>query len=106
MRITDGNLFEAMRLVLPEHRDLMRQMEREGRKRKQPILSEDEWGEIEYGLKQALHQKSKIRIRLFDPYEDEIWEGVPIIKGNRVFLNMKNGMYEVPLQRVVKIEVI
>ncbi|CAB3390890.1 YolD-like family protein [Kyrpidia spormannii] len=47
MRITEGNLFSAMRLVLPEHRDMAERMEREANRRWEPKLTEDQLAELQ-----------------------------------------------------------
>ncbi|GAX89878.1 YolD-like family protein [Effusibacillus lacus] len=104
MRIIDGNIFEAMRLVLPEHRELMERSKQESKKRKQPILSEDEWSQMGYILGESMQHKHKIRITLFDPHEDVVWEGTPLIKDGKLHLQTYDGIRQVPLKRVVKIE--
>jgi hypothetical protein len=106
MKITDGNIFEAMRLVLPEHRELMRQSEQERTKRKQPILSEDEWTEMGYILGEALQYQYKIRVTIFDPTQNVVREGVPVIKNGELRLQTDEGIYRVPMKKVVKIETI
>jgi hypothetical protein len=106
MKITDGNIFEAMRLMLPEHRELMRQSEQERTKQEQPILSEDEWTEMGYILGEALQYKSKIRVTLFDPSQNVVWEGVPVIKNGELRLQTDEGICRVPMKKVMKIEII
>jgi hypothetical protein len=105
MKITDGNIFEAMRLVLPEHRELMRQSEQERTKRKQPILSEDEWSEMGYILEEALQYKYKIRVTIFDPSQHVVREGMPIIRNGDLCLQTDEGVHQVPVNQVVKIEI-
>lgn len=106
MRIIDGNIFEAMRLVLPEHRELMEQSKRELQKRKQPLLSEDELSEMECILRDSLEHGCKIRVTLFDPLENRVQEGVPITANDNLRLQTADGIYEIPLKKVVKIDAI
>ncbi|WP_018130369.1 YolD-like family protein [Effusibacillus pohliae] len=106
MRIVDGNIFEAMRLVLPEHRELMKRFKQESNKRTPPILPEDAWNELEYVLVEALRQGRTIRVTLFDPDEDVVWEGIPMLKDRQLHLRTADGIRRVPVQKVVKIEAI
>ncbi|CAB3389508.1 YolD-like family protein [Kyrpidia spormannii] len=106
MRITEGNLFAAMRLTLPEHREMVERLEREASRRRAPEWTEDRWSEIEYVLGEAVGTGSRVRISLFGPYEDEVWEGVPVLRNGRVYLEAGDGAGRraVPLERVVAIE--
>ncbi|TDY37157.1 YolD-like protein, partial [Alicyclobacillus sacchari] len=56
MNIRDGNIFEAMRLVLPEHRALMAQIQRERTRRKRPALTEERLEEMQYTLSEAIRE--------------------------------------------------
>ncbi|HHY66506.1 MAG TPA: YolD-like family protein [Alicyclobacillus sp.] len=104
MRITEGNLFAAMRLMLPEHRDMAERMERESSRRREPELTEDQLAEMEYALSEVLETGSRVRITLFGPDEDEVWEGVPVLMSGRLYLVDDAGKRVVPLERVVGAE--
>lgn len=105
MRITEGNLFAAMRLTLPEHREMAERMERESRRRRVPELTEDELSEMEYVLSEALEAGSKVRITLYGPDENEVWEGVPVFRSGKLYLQTADGgKRAVALGRVVRIE--
>ncbi|ADG06801.1 MULTISPECIES: YolD-like family protein [Kyrpidia] len=91
MRITEGNLFSAMRLVLPEHRDMAERMEREANRRREPELTEDQLAELRYVLAEAVETGSRVRIMLFGPDEDEVWEGVLVLRNGRVYLDDHSG---------------
>lgn len=104
MRITEGNIFEAMRLVLPEHRELMKRSGREESKRKQPVLSEDQQAEMEYILGEALRRKRKIRVTIFGAFQDMTREGVPFIKNGGLRLRADTGIVPIPVEKVTKIE--
>jgi hypothetical protein len=106
MRIVDGNIFEAMRLVLPEHRELMKRFKQQSNQRKLPLLSDDARDEMEYVLAEALRQGRTIRVTLFDPDEDVVWEGIPVLKDRQLHLQTADGIRRVPVQKVVKIEAI
>lgn len=68
----DGNgLWESSRMMLPEHKEtiIRRQLE-EGRKDK-PVLDSQEMELIEQTLAESFHTHRKIKVRLFDEYEDQ-----------------------------------
>lgn len=104
MNIADGNIFEAMRLVLPEHRELMERSERDLRKRPAPILTEDQYDEIQFVLSACLEERRVVEITLFDPYDDDVWCGTPMIKNGKLFLQRGNELWPVPMDRVVKVK--
>ncbi|BCJ86741.1 YolD-like family protein [Effusibacillus dendaii] len=104
MRIVDGNIFEAMRLMLPEDRELMERSRRESTRRRLPIISQDAWNEMAYILDEALHQKQPIRITLFEPHEDVIWEGIPVVKNGHLKLQTADGIRQIPLEKVIRME--
>ncbi|WP_029420778.1 YolD-like family protein [Alicyclobacillus macrosporangiidus] len=104
MNITEGNIFEAMRLVLPEHRDLMERSERDLRKRVAPMLTEDQYNEIQFVLSECLEEQRPVEVTLFDPYDDDVWRGTPIIRNGKLCLRRGNELWPVPMDRVVKVE--
>lgn len=104
MGIQDGNLFEAMRLVLPEHRDKMKVVEKELQKRSKPKLSEDALREMADIFAECAANGQTVRITLFDEYEDDVWIGVPLIRNGRLFLQRGRELWPLPTERVVYIE--
>ncbi len=104
MRIQEGNIFEAMRLVLPEHRESMLHFERELRKLERPCLEADKQSDMHYILTNALSTGRQIRITLFDPYEDDTREGVPIIKNGKLFLTKHGETWPIAREQIVDIE--
>lgn len=104
MRIKDGNLFEGMRIVLPEHRELMEKMEKEQSKRKPPVLSEDNLREMHYILSEAIESGAPIRITLFHSEKDVVIAGVPVLSNGGICLQTEAGIRQVPLKQAVKIE--
>lgn len=75
MRLDEGNIFEAMRLVLPEHRAVMSFVAKQNSKRERPVLAEDQMEEMQYILAEALEQQRKVRITFYHPYDDVTLEG-------------------------------
>ncbi|AYB48081.1 YolD-like family protein [Paenibacillus lautus] len=92
----DGNgLWESSRMMLPEHREtiIRRQLE-EGRKDK-PVLDPQEMELIEQALAESFHMHRKIKVRLFDEYEDlEKIGTVSIIQTYRREIKLATGVGE------------
>ncbi|MBX6396200.1 MAG: hypothetical protein IRY98_10990 [Alicyclobacillaceae bacterium] len=55
-------------------------------------------------LTEALEGGSRVRITLFGPDEDEVWEGVPVLKNGRLYLEDDTGKKVVPVERVVGVD--
>ncbi|MFC4768760.1 YolD-like family protein [Effusibacillus consociatus] len=71
MRITDGNIFEAMRLVLPEHRERMETMKRELQRQEKPVLSEDKLAEMSVLLSEAIQDDRLTILTVYHPYGNQ-----------------------------------
>ncbi|MBE3555687.1 MAG: YolD-like family protein [Firmicutes bacterium] len=105
MRITDGNLFEGMRFILPEHRHLMEERQAEEKRRRPPELSEDAWAEMAYLLQEAAVQHQPVRLILFAPEQEEIVEGTPQWEEERLLIHTPDGQkISVQLQRLLRVE--
>ena len=104
MNIHEGNLFEAMRLVLPEHRSAMTDWQRQRSVRKPPILSEDEIETLQYTLSEAIETRSRVRLTLFGESGDTVWEGVPIYAG-RLRIVTTEGVQMVDGERLIAVEI-
>jgi len=104
MKINEGNIFEAMRLVLPEHRAVMNLVTKEMSKRERPALTEDEYVQMQYVLAEALELERCVRVQLFRPYEDKVIMGVPSLKGNKLYLQTVAGYIELKSSDIVRIE--
>lgn len=102
--ISDGNIFETMRLVLPEHRARMEefQREREASERKLPVISQDRYVEFSVTIAEAIMNKDRIKVTLFGKYHDEHVEGIPIMdQGLR--LVTEQSVVEIPRKRVIDV---
>lgn len=80
-KLTDGSnlLWESSRMILPEHKErirIRREEARRGGKRERPVLDEQEWERIQEAVARSLHERVSVRLRMYDPYEDCIVEGV------------------------------
>ncbi|SFV10445.1 YolD-like family protein [Alicyclobacillus macrosporangiidus] len=103
--IRDGNIFEAMRILLPEHRATVERYRERRSRRRPPDLSEDELSEMQYVLAEAVEERKVVRLTLFGPIQDEVLEGVPELLGGRLWLSRTGGK-RVPIdcRRLVRVE--
>jgi len=106
MGINDGNIFESMRMALPEHRELMEQAKKARTKRKPPQLSEDEISEMQYVLSEAMEAGKQVRITIFEPNHDSSLAGIPMILGGSLRIQTETGIYPVILSKVVRLEIL
>jgi hypothetical protein len=104
MRISEGNIFEAMRLVLPEHREKMTQFERESRKASPPVLAPDKQYEMHCILETAIREGREIQITRFNPNENERLTGIPYFKGGKLLLASGNEIYVLTMGQIINIE--
>lgn len=105
MNINDGNIFEAMRLVLPEHRAVMKGWQRERSVRKTPMLSEDEMENMQFTLSEAIENYARVRLTLFGAHGDTILEGVPVYDG-RLRIVSTEGVQLVDVRRLIRVEMV
>ncbi|WP_245632951.1 YolD-like family protein [Alicyclobacillus kakegawensis] len=104
--IRDGNIFEAMRILLPEHRTTAERYRRQRARRRPPELFEDELAEMQYVLSEAIEQRRPVRLTLFHPSEDVVIEGVPELRGGRLWLWQADGnRVPVDYRRLIRVEV-
>lgn len=105
MNINEGNIFEAMRLVLPEHRGVMAEWQRQRSEKKPPVLSADEMDQMQNTLSEAIQYHSKVRLTLFETYGDTVLEGVPVYDG-RLRVSRDEGVQTVDVAKLVKVELV
>ncbi|GMA65683.1 YolD-like family protein (plasmid) [Alicyclobacillus fastidiosus] len=103
MKIDEGNVFQMMRLVLPEHRSAMNRYENEQirQQSKPPVLSQHEWEEMSYVISDAIDAQSTVCLTLFGPLENEIWHGVPVMYAGNLHLIVDGERRRVPVDRLV-----
>jgi hypothetical protein len=103
--IRDGNIFEAMRILLPEHRETTERYRRQRERRRPPELFEDELAEMQYVLSEAIEQRRPVRLTLSYPSEDVVIEGVPEFAGGRLCVCQAGGnRVPVDCRRLVRVE--
>lgn len=71
-KLESNGLFDSSRMMLPQHKEaiLRRQFETNNMHEK-PIIDEQEWQLIGQVLQESFLQHVRVRIKLFDPYEDK-----------------------------------
>jgi hypothetical protein len=77
MRIIDGNIFEGMRIILPEHRDAMKRLETEAKRQPRPVLDEQKLEEMSRVLADAIQDQRPITVTLYKPFGQYRVEIVP-----------------------------
>ncbi|SFU94748.1 YolD-like family protein [Alicyclobacillus macrosporangiidus] len=103
--IRDGNIFEAMRILLPEHRATTQRYREWRSRRRPPELSADELSEMQYKLSEAIELRRPVRLVLFHPDEDVVIMGVPELKGGRLWLWRDDGnRVLVDCRRLMRVE--
>lgn len=106
MKINEGNIFESMRLVLPEHREMMERMKRQMQIHKAPNSTDDELQEMQYTLQEALEMKQQIRVTVYNLIENRVYEGTPTVKGNILYLSDEFGTLPLSMKEIIGIEII
>jgi C4-type Zn-finger protein len=77
MRIIDGNIFEGMRIILPEHREAMSRLETESKKQPRPVLDEQKIEEMARMLADAIQDQRPITVIVYKPFGPDRVEIVP-----------------------------
>ncbi|MFB5192012.1 YolD-like family protein [Alicyclobacillus fastidiosus] len=103
MKIDEGNVFEMMRLVLPEHRGAMSRYHNTKDRRTKPTLSQHEWEEMSYVISDAIDSASFVRLTLFGPIENEVCEGVPAMYAGELHLITDGGRRRIPVERLISV---
>ncbi len=104
MNIEDGNIFEAMRLVLPEHRELMRYLEELRKSRQRPELTEDEMAEFEYLWGEAWNEQYALAVTLFHSGHEQIICGIPLTCKQPLRLQTERGCIMIPQEDIIRIK--
>ncbi|MCY0894630.1 MAG: hypothetical protein OWR52_14190 [Acidibacillus sp.] len=98
-KLLDGNVFASMRIILPEHREKMRDM----RNRRLPsidadLIDDEKYMEMQEIVEMALNNAASIEVKVRKgKNHDIIYQGIPKIKGERLYI----GSYEVPMRDVI-----
>lgn len=101
MGLLDENIFESLRLVLPEHRMMMKKIESEQVRQTRTALSEDQHEEMQYIIGEAIENRLQVRMTLFGIYENKIIIGHPYIGNGRLKMRSEDGIETIPLDKLV-----
>jgi YolD-like protein. len=63
-------------MILPEHKEAIQEFRRRREQRSRPELDEQEWERIDAAIAWSLRTRKPIRLKMFDPYEELVVEGV------------------------------
>lgn len=77
-KLTQGHnlIWESSRMMLPEHKELLQQHQKQLVKKTKPILDQQEIELIEEKIKDAISMRTLVHITLFHPYETVTLKGV------------------------------
>ncbi len=96
-------MFEMIRLVLPEHRGAMDQYQTARAIRKKPVLSQQEWEYMSFVISDAIESGSSVRLTLFGPFENEVWEGIPVIYAGQLHIVIDDERRRLPAERLIAV---
>ncbi|GIM45230.1 hypothetical protein DNHGIG_07790 [Collibacillus ludicampi] len=108
MRIIDGNIFESMRIILPEHCEAMKRLEKEEKRQPRPVLDEQKIEEMSRVLADAIQDQRYISVIVYKPFGPDRVEIIPEkidpyskqLKGKDQEGNMRN----IPLTDLIDVE--
>ncbi|MGD0032573.1 YolD-like family protein [Paenibacillus illinoisensis] len=72
----DNGLFESSRLILKEHKVAWLTQQEQILEKKIPVLDGRELEQIHRTLIDSYNRRLRIRITVFDPIEDKVYEGI------------------------------
>lgn len=98
--------FEAMRLVLPEHRSAMAGWNRQRSKQGCPTLSDDEFEQMWYTVTEAIENDKRVRVTLFGEYGNTVLEGKPHAENGRLMVHTAESAKRVVTERLLRIEML
>lgn len=75
-KLIDNGLFESSRLILSEHKEAWLTQQEKLMEREKPVLNDQELEQIRRTLIDSYNKRLRIRVMVFDPIEDEVYEGI------------------------------
>lgn len=75
-KLIDNGLFESSRLILPEHKVAWLTQQKQILEKKITVLDDQELEQIHRTLIDSYNRRLRIRITVFDPLEDKVYEGI------------------------------
>jgi sulfur transfer complex TusBCD TusB component (DsrH family) len=77
MRIIDGNIFEGMRMIIPEHRAAMLKLEQEKKRIERPQLDQDKLELMSRLITEAIQDERCVTVTVYAPYGEKQIQMVP-----------------------------
>lgn len=76
-KLTPGSnlLWESSRMMLPEHKQVLRRHQKKLTEKRKPIFDEQQLDLLSHTLSLAIEQKANVNIQLFHPYHAQSVEG-------------------------------
>ncbi|MEO2212140.1 YolD-like family protein [Paenibacillus amylolyticus] len=75
-KLFGNGLFESSRMMLPEHKEAWLTHQEKQLEKEKPILDEQEIQLIQGRINDSFHQRIRVRVTVFDPIEDKVYEGI------------------------------
>lgn len=77
-KLTSGGnwLWEDSRMIMPEHKRIINEHNRELQRRQQKIVDEAAWSDISAAFSTSMQHNVTIRVEMFDPFEELSIEGI------------------------------
>jgi len=75
-KLTGNGRWESSRMMLPEHRESLIQLDREREKRRKPDLDEQHQEDMAMLLQESLQDKLEIELVTFGGFGDDVTRGV------------------------------
>lgn len=89
-KLVGNGMFEASRLILPEHREAILAQEREQKRRGKPFIDEQQMEEIERAIIESYNRRCIVEMVVFNPFYDEDVKGIVV--------SLNTATYEVKLK--------
>ena len=107
MKINEGNVFEAMRILLPEHRVATEKYRQERDRPKPPTWDEQRLEELDVMLQEALVARNPVRIWTFTGGEEHSVQGVIVTADpdTLTVITTERRRYQLNLREITWIEV-
>lgn len=104
MDIMSGNIFEAMRLVLPEHRELMRDVDQNESPYRRSELLDDVFEEYEDIWNTAYREHTELRIVMISAKGKRSINGVPVSLQPPLRLQTDHGCIMIQPEAILHLE--
>lgn len=103
-KLRDNGLWQASRMMLPEHKSAVRGHRVQLRERERPILDEQRVEELAVALSEALRSGAVVAVTAWGPLEDETTIGVvEQMDGKRIKVRSKDEVVWIPIEDIIDV---